>query len=224
MNAYVNSLPVNADSIGANAWPSPSQPCSTTTAWRPWPTRWCECNARKNREKRSRTSWSGLQDPFAVFDLDHHACPRVEPEVIGLAHVDGAVGDAQFLDALQGVAQRAPELFRARLCHLERLRNRGRELETGVPRVRAEGGHGARSVCRLVHSHVFLRELFRRVIVRQLRRDDHGTRRHESVLDILAADAKEIVVRNAVVEIELPLVTVLAERARRKRGRRTGRA
>src|SRR5207253_3973365 len=119
MNAYVNSLPVNAGSIGANAWPSPSQPCSTTTAWGPWPTRWCEFNSRKNREKRSRTSWSGLQDPFAVFDLDHHACPRVEPEVIGLAHVDGAVGDAQFLDALQVVAQRAPELFRARLCHLE---------------------------------------------------------------------------------------------------------
>jgi hypothetical protein len=45
-----------------------------------------------------------LQHPFAVLNLHHHPGARVEPEMVGLAHVDRAVGYFQPFGLLQRLA------------------------------------------------------------------------------------------------------------------------
>ena len=59
--------------------------------------------------------------------------------------------------------------------------------------------------------------------VRQLACDDHRARRHVRAFDVLPADAQEIVVRHAVVEVQAALVAAFGQRRRRQRGGRTRR-
>jgi len=70
-----------------------------------------------------------LQHPLAAFDAHHHPGARIESQVVGLAHVDDAVGDGQVLRRLERGPQRAPEFDGAGLRRLECDRNRVRELE-----------------------------------------------------------------------------------------------
>src|SRR5216683_868283 len=65
-----------------------------------------------------------LQHPFPVLNLHHHSGARIEPEMIGLAHIDRTIGNFQSFGLLQRFAQRAPELLGSRLRGLERLGNR----------------------------------------------------------------------------------------------------
>ena len=75
-----------------------------------------------------------------------------------------------------------------------------------------------------VQRGVLHRALLRRMVVGQLARDDHRARRHEHALDVLAAHAQEVVVGDAVVEVDAALVAALDERGRGQRGRRSRRA
>src|SRR2546422_6792655 len=161
-----------------------------------------------------------LEHPFAVPYLHHHARPRIEPEVVDLAHVDRTVGDLEILRILEGVAECAPELDRSRPRGPERYGNRVGELQARIPGIRAERSHAAGAVRSFVEPDVLLGALLCRVRLGQLARDDHRAGRHERAFDVLAADAQEVVVGDAMIEVKPALVAVLDERARRQRRRR----
>src|ERR1039457_1014436 len=71
-----------------------------------------------------RRGQASVELPLVVDDLDDHARPLVEAEVVVLRHVDDAVRDVQIVDAFERVAQRRAELARAGRGLLQRDRNR----------------------------------------------------------------------------------------------------
>src|SRR5437870_9339566 len=121
--------------------------------------------------------------------------------MVGLAHVDRAVGDLEASGLLERIAQRAAKLPRSGLRGLQRLGNRIADFETRVPGIRTERRHAARALRGFVHFYVFLRTFLCGVIVRKLAGDDDGTRWNIGAVDVLASDAEEIVVGDAVIEI-----------------------
>src|ERR1700744_3228112 len=90
-----------------------------------------------------------LINPLAVADFDHHARALIEPEVIGRAHIDDAVGIRETARRFERVAQPAPKLRRAWRTRLKRHGNRVIEQRARIPGVRAERRHAARPMLRL---------------------------------------------------------------------------
>src|SRR6185503_15283398 len=70
-----------------------------------------------------------------------------------------------------------------------------------------ERGNAAGTLRRLVQSGVLHRLLFRRMAVGKLACNDDRACRHVRAFDVLAADAQEVVVRNAVGVPDAPMTT-----------------
>ena len=83
----------------------------------------------------------------------------------------------------------------------------------------AEGADTALAMSGFVLGDVFQGRLLHRVVVRQLGGDDHRADRQEGALDILAANAQEVIVGDAVGLIDQALVALFLQRLLRQ-GRR----
>ena len=103
---------------------------------------------------------------------------------------------------------------------LQRLGRGDCHQPAGVPGVGAEGRDRALAVRRLVLGDVVERARPHRVVRRQLRRHQHRARRQVGAVDVLAADAQEVVVGDAVRLVVLAGVAALLQRSLRQHGRR----
>ena len=183
----------------------------------------CRPSGRRSGFAGQASSSSRLVVPRAVLDLDHHARALVEAEVVGRRHVEDAVRALDLTRGLEGIAQRGAKLGAARLGRLQRLRGGDRHQPPRVPGVRAEGRHRPLAVGGLVLVDVLERAHPDRIARRQLRRDEHRARRQVRAVDVLAADAQEVVVGDAVRLVVLAGVAALLERPLRQHGRRSRR-
>mmetsp|Transcript_6985 Transcript_6985/g.29651 ORF Transcript_6985/g.29651 Transcript_6985/m.29651 type:complete len:571 (-) Transcript_6985:511-2223(-) len=126
----------------------------------------------------------------------------------------------QVLHPLQRIAQRGAEGRRTGRGLLQRLGRSRCEQQTGIPGMAAEGRHRALAVGGLVLGDVVLGALLDRVVGGQLGRHQHRAGRQQRAFDILAADAQEVVVGNAVGLVDLAGIAALLQRLLRQgRGR-----
>ncbi len=87
---------------------------------------------------RRRSRSLGQQPELAVAHDDQHARALVHPVVVGRRHVEHALRADDVALRLERVAQRDAERLGPGLAGLERRRDRAREQDAAVPRVRAE--------------------------------------------------------------------------------------
>ena len=159
-----------------------------------------------------------------LFELHQHAGTLVDAEEAAGLEVVDAVGADDVLGRQHRVAERLAELRRARLRLRQRALGRIEEHQPAVERVSRERVAGRRVVGLLVHLAVGERHLLRRIAVRQLLGNDHGTGRSDHALDRPPADADEIRIDQRMGAVEPALVAAFRQRKVGQRARRAGAA